>query len=121
MHIHLSRDSLPLLLLAASTVLASPLDLRTDESLDGTMYCGTVATGSKTTVRGLLTDLDAGANGKISGKTFTIAAGACQRVHCWDTTGIYVCNVRLSSSPPPFLPFHLPTYVTLGYIPCRPT
>ncbi|KAF3766075.1 hypothetical protein M406DRAFT_68456 [Cryphonectria parasitica EP155] len=81
---------------AAAAALATPappqLEPRADESLDGTLFCGNFATGAKGTASGLLTDLDAGAHGKISRKEFTVAAGGCQRVTCWDTTGIYVCN-----------------------------
>ncbi|PSS00603.1 hypothetical protein BD289DRAFT_479478 [Coniella lustricola] len=66
--------------------------IRATGSLDGTLFCGNFATGSKATAAGLLTDLDAGANGKISHSEFVNSAGACQRVTCWDTTGVYVCN-----------------------------
>lgn len=75
------------------TTTPASLVARTDVSNDGTLHCGNFATGSKITSRGLLTDIDAGANGKIAAATFLVKAGACQRVHCWDTTGVYVCNV----------------------------
>lgn len=89
------------LLLTGSGTLATPawpatLEPRASESLDGTLFCGNFASGSKGTASGLLTDLDAGANGKISGREFTVGAERCKRVHCWETTGIYVCNVRFT-------------------------
>lgn len=64
---------------------------RADGSVDGTLTCGTFATGSKHQAPGLVSDLRAG--GKIADKTWDVKAGACNRVHCWDTTGIYICNV----------------------------
>ncbi|KAJ4410255.1 hypothetical protein N0V82_009307 [Gnomoniopsis sp. IMI 355080] len=85
------------ILLLAGTALATPtwpekLDTRTTMSVDGTLYCGIFASGDRTTASGLLTDLDAGANGKVAHSSFTIPSGGCERVHCWDTTGIYACN-----------------------------
>lgn len=95
------------LLLLAGTALATPtwpqkLDARTDESLDGTVYCGIFGSGDRTDASGLLTDLDAGANGKISKKGFIIPSGQCNRVTCWDTTGIYACNVSFLPEEHPF-------------------
>lgn len=94
----LLNNNLITLLLLAGTALATPtwpqkLDARTNESLDGTVYCGIFGSGDRTDASGLLTDLDAGANGKISKKGFIIPSGQCNRVTCWDTTGIYACNV----------------------------
>lgn len=94
---------LPFLLLA-DTTLATPtwpekLDARATESLDGTVYCGIFGSGDRTDASGLLTDLDAGANGKISKKGFIIPSGQCNRVTCWDTTGIYACNVKFLLRP----------------------
>ncbi|ROW17003.1 hypothetical protein VPNG_01170 [Cytospora leucostoma] len=60
---------------------------RADESVDGTLHCGTFATGSKHTAPGLVGDLQPG--GKIAGRAWDVRAGTCQRVHCWDTTGVY--------------------------------
>lgn len=101
----LLNNNLVTLLLLASTVLATPtrsekLDARTNESLDGTVYCGIFGSGDRTDASGLLTDLDAGANGKISKKGFIIPSGQCNRVTCWDTTGIYACNVSPSRRQP---------------------
>lgn len=85
----------------ARTTVATPtwpdkLAARATESVDGTLYCGIFASGDKGTAAGLLTDLDAGAHGKIAHKSFTIPSRGCERVTCWDTTGIYVCNVSFS-------------------------
>ncbi|KUI67867.1 hypothetical protein VM1G_03493 [Cytospora mali] len=63
---------------------------RADESVDGSLWCGNFASGSKHQAPGLISDLRTG--GKIADKTWDVLAGTCHRVHCWDTTGIYVCN-----------------------------
>ncbi|ROW04344.1 hypothetical protein VSDG_00993 [Cytospora chrysosperma] len=86
-----------LLLLSVGNTVAAPgaddaaaIGYRTDVSVDGTLVCGSFATGSKNQAPGLVADLRSG--GKISDKTWDIEAGTCNRVHCWDTTGIYICN-----------------------------
>jgi hypothetical protein len=89
-----------LLLFSVGNTLAAPgaddatttVKYRTDVSVDGTLVCGSFATGSKDQAPGLVADLRSG--GKISDKTWDIKAGTCNRVHCWATTGIYICNVR---------------------------
>ncbi|KAJ0125051.1 hypothetical protein J7T55_006395 [Diaporthe amygdali] len=59
-------------------------------SKDGTLTCGTFGSASKQTVPNLLNDLLPG--GKIADKVWTIGPNSCHRVHCYDTSGIYVCN-----------------------------
>lgn len=60
-------------------------------STDGTLHCGIFGTGDKSTIENLNYDLRPG--GKLTDKTFTIGPGQCNRVHCYDTSAIYVCNV----------------------------
>ncbi|ROW03756.1 hypothetical protein VMCG_05419 [Cytospora schulzeri] len=97
---HLSLFSAALLLVLGNTLAAPETEIlgredgglgyRADESIDGTLVCGSFATGSKDQAPGLVSDLRSG--GKIARKTFLIKAGACNRAHCWDTTAIYICN-----------------------------
>lgn len=94
----------------------------TQSSTDGTLHCGIFASGAKSTISGLQNDL---AQGKLKGKYWTIGPGECNRVHCDDTSGIYVCNVCIFRGlffpsnlerPPPLLfsPFSLlPTSIAL--------
>lgn len=75
---------------------------------DGTLHCGNFGSGDKSTVSGLERDLS---TGSLKDKMFKIPPGECNRVHCDDTTGIYVCNVCVIRGPffaptfnPPFFP-----------------
>lgn len=93
-----------LLACALSSAAASfaPSDTNLDErsntqvSTDGTLHCGIFGSGNKDTVSGLERDLS---NGKLKDTMFHIKGGECNRVHCDDTTGIYVCNVCVSRGP----------------------
>lgn len=56
--------------------------------LDGpyTYYCGVFNTGIPATIR-------AGARSlRVVNITYTLQAGSCQRVYCYDTTAVYACN-----------------------------
>lgn len=55
----------------------------------GKVICGKYANGDFSKSRDLIWDLD----NKLSGNDYTIDGGQCNRVHCYDTTAIYVCNV----------------------------
>lgn len=107
-HAHAAPAAAPAAVAQADPEHANaPLEARWVRSNDGTLYCGNFHTGSRPTAAGLLTDLDLGAGGKIARKMFTIGAGQCNRVHCWGTTGVYVCNVCIHAlapwpPPPPF-------------------
>ncbi|CAK7271551.1 hypothetical protein SEPCBS119000_004664 [Sporothrix epigloea] len=56
-----------------------------------TFYCGIFNTGMPSTIR----------QGAISLRfvnfTYTLAAGACQRVFCYDTSAVYICNDNLQA------------------------
>lgn len=77
---------------------------------DGTLHCGIFASGNKDKV----SDLELELRGGQAGKSWTIGPGQCNRVHCADTTGVYVCNVCIlwpllsviirTRNPPPFSP-----------------
>lgn len=60
-------------------------------SSDGTLHCGIFGSGDKSTIENLNYDMRAG--GKLTDKTYIIGPGQCNRVHCYDTSAIYVCNV----------------------------
>lgn len=86
-------------LLAGNTVLAAPSveERAVTKSHDGTLVCGNFATGTKKDVYNLTNDLSDG--GKIGNKRFTVGPRSCQRIHCWNTSAVYICNVH----------YHLPT------------
>lgn len=69
-------------------------------STDGTLACGILPSGNKDKASDLGDELA----GKKAGKLWTIGPGQCNRVHCDDTTGVYVCNVRV---PWPILPTNI--------------
>lgn len=54
----------------------------------GRAICGKYANGNYVMSKKLIWELD----NKLANRDYTIGAGQCDRVHCWDTTGIYVCN-----------------------------
>lgn len=51
-----------------------------------TFYCGIFNTGMPATIRQGALSL------RVVNFTYTIQAGACQRVFCYDTSAVYVCN-----------------------------
>lgn len=101
-------------LLGSAAASFVPSDTNLDErssaqvSTDGTLYCGNFGSADKDTVSGLERDLS---TGNLKDKWYHIKAGECNRVHCDDTSGIYVCNVCVSHGPffpPIFNHFPLP-------------
>ncbi|KAK7724128.1 hypothetical protein SLS64_000462 [Diaporthe eres] len=82
-------------LLGSAAASFVPSDTNLDErssaqvSTDGTLYCGNFGSADKDTVSGLERDLS---TGNLKDKWYHIKAGECNRVHCDDTSGIYVCN-----------------------------
>ncbi|KJR88183.1 uncharacterized protein SPSK_07918 [Sporothrix schenckii 1099-18] len=56
--------------------------------LDGpyTYYCGVFNTGMPATIRAGAMSL------RAINMTYSLPPGACQRVYCYDTTAVYVCN-----------------------------
>lgn len=55
----------------------------------GKAVCGRYANADYHKARDLLFDLD----NKLAGNDYKIKPGQCNRVHCYDTSAIYVCNV----------------------------
>ncbi|POS68767.1 hypothetical protein DHEL01_v212839 [Diaporthe helianthi] len=54
----------------------------------GTVICGIYANANPKKIRDFAYDLD----NKDYNKQWTIGAGQCNRVKCWDTSALYVCN-----------------------------
>lgn len=59
-------------------------------SFTGMQYCGNFANGNAGMVESLADKLN---QGDLKTRVYNIGAGGCNRVQCWDTSGIYVCNV----------------------------
>lgn len=125
-----SNAVLLLAILAATTTLATPIEANTTAVIDGVdlvaqdpghelgargitgkLYCGNFANANGHMAVSLVSAL----GNSLKGHSYPVAAHGCNRVNCWDTSGVYVCNVSpdlpfLSISPPlpPFVhPLHL--------------
>lgn len=96
-----------------NTALASPtqssqpatsvtIDTRSTIAFQGMQYCGNFANADGSMAISLVDALGAG---DLETREYTIAAHGCNRVQCWDTSGVYVCNV--SSSLPRSTTCHL--------------
>lgn len=68
-------------------------------STDKTLYCGIFGSGAKDTMATLEHDL---VSGKHKKRVWTIGPGECNRVHCYQTTGIYVCKQLPNTFLTPF-------------------
>lgn len=66
---------------------------QSQHSDDGRLHCGIFGSGAETTAHKMYSQMRFE---NLKDKTFTIKPGRCDRVHCHDTTGVYVCNVRTS-------------------------
>lgn len=62
----------------------------------GAVVCGIYANAKPKKIRDFAYDLD----NKDYNKKWTIGAGQCNRVKCWDTSALYVCNVGFCYSIP---------------------
>lgn len=91
----------PFLLACLLGIAAAKNKYNTQVSDDGTLHCGIFGSGNKDKVYDLEKDL----SGNLASRSWTIPPGGCNRVHCADTTGIYVCNV---CKPWPLLPTNTP-------------
>lgn len=60
----------------------------------GAVVCGIYENAKPKKIRDFAYDLD----NKDYNKEWTIGAGQCNRVKCWDTSALYVCNVGLYCS-----------------------
>lgn len=100
---------------AASFALSDKnLDRReTQVSDNGKLFCGIFGSGSKDNIENLEIDLSVG---KLADKMYTIGAGQCNRVHCDDTTGIYVCNVSILPWPSSFSPAYFPSLLPISHV-----
>lgn len=81
-------------------------------STDKTLYCGVFGSGAKDTMATLEHDL---VSGKHKKRVWTIGPGECNRVHCYQTTGIYVCNASVC-----IVPFFLPIFAPSLFPPLSP-
>lgn len=61
----------------------------------GRLICGGYANGDYNKIIDLIYDLD----NDQRNQDFTIDAGQCNRVKCWDTSALYVCNVGSFTVP----------------------
>lgn len=64
----------------------------------GKLHCGNFANANGQMAGNLVSALNAGS---LKTHEYSVAAHGCNRVNCWDTSGVYVCNVSLSPPPPP--------------------
>ena len=99
---------------AAASFVPSDTNLDTREtqvSDNGRLFCGIFGSGSKDNIENMQLDLQVGG---LKDRMYKIGPGECNRVHCYETTGIYVCNVCVSHDlfsssnlapclPPPFV------------------
>lgn len=85
-------------------------------STDGTLACGILPSGNKDKASDLGDELA----GKKAGASWTVGPKECNRVHCDDTTGVYVCNVRIPRpiSPHQFSNIPLPLLLLFPFPPC---
>lgn len=90
-----------------NTALASPtqssqpaaasvaIHTRSTVAFQGMRHCGHFANADGSMVISLVDALGAG---DLGTRGYTVAAHGCNRVQCWDTSGVYLCNVN-SPSP----------------------
>lgn len=57
----------------------------------GMQYCGVFANADGGMASQLVNKLG---QGSLKSRGYSVAAHGCNRVQCWDTSAVYVCNVR---------------------------
>ncbi|KAG8160526.1 hypothetical protein KVR01_010062 [Diaporthe batatas] len=62
---------------------------QSQHSDSGRLHCGIFGSGAINTAQDMYSKMR---YKSLKDKMFTIKPGQCDRVHCYDTTGIYVCN-----------------------------
>lgn len=81
-----------ILAVAGTPIGNSPTALITSrDAVSGMQFCGIFAPAHGPMAGDLIAKLG---QGDLKDRVYTTAAGGCNRVQCWDTSGVYVCNVR---------------------------
>ncbi|KAF3766579.1 hypothetical protein M406DRAFT_330384 [Cryphonectria parasitica EP155] len=75
-------------LFAFVLAMAGAIDIRS-EVVHGMQYCGNFANADGSMSTQLVDKLG---EGDLKDRQYTVAAHGCNRVQCWDTSGVYVCN-----------------------------
>lgn len=75
-----------------SSIEESTIERRAYGHGSGRVICGRFANADGNMALDLIRSLE----NKDKDRTWDVGPGACNRVTCWDTSAIYVCNVSLS-------------------------
>lgn len=87
---------------------SSPL---TSRGITGRLNCGNFPNADGSMAKSLVAALG---EGGLATRSYEVASHGCNRVNCWDTSGVYVCNVSkhiYNAYPTPLTPLLPPLFI----------